>query len=152
MDNVADGIIALDGRGVVISFSRSAEAIFGYRRDEVLGRTADMLILTGPSDGDHALALILGAGKGPSEDRELMARRKSGEVIPIDLATSQVDFEGETLHILTVRDITLRKQTEETIRSLAYHDPLTGLPNRLLFHDRLSQAIERARAIASSWP
>jgi diguanylate cyclase (GGDEF)-like protein len=41
--------------------------------------------------------------------------------------------------------MTGRRQTEETLRSLAYHDPLTGLPNRLLFHDRLSQAIERAR-------
>ena len=44
-----------------------------------------------------------------------------------------------------MRDLTGRQQTEETLRSLAYHDPLTGLPNRLLFHDRLAQAIERAR-------
>jgi diguanylate cyclase (GGDEF)-like protein len=73
-----------------------------------------------------------------------MARRKSGELVPIELAASQVSFNRETLHILTVRDVTLRKQTEETIRSLAYHDPLTGLPNRLLFNERLTQAIERA--------
>jgi diguanylate cyclase (GGDEF)-like protein len=47
--------------------------------------------------------------------------------------------------VLVVRDVTGRRQTEETLRSLAYHDPLTGLPNRLLFYDRLAQAIERAR-------
>ena len=79
-----------------------------------------------------------------------MARRKGGEVIPIEVAASHVSFNGDTLHILTVRDITVRKQTEETMRSLAYHDPLTGLPNRLLFHDRLAQAIERARRAAGS--
>ena len=44
-----------------------------------------------------------------------------------------------------VEDITERKRSEETIRQMAYYDPLTGLPNRLLFHDRLRQAIVRAR-------
>ena len=47
--------------------------------------------------------------------------------------------------VLVVRDLTSRQQTEETLRSLAYHDPLTGLPNRLLFHDRLG-AGDRAGA------
>ena len=75
----------------------------------------------------------------------MMARRKGGEVIPIELAASEVFFNGDVLYILTIRDITVRKHTEETIRNLAYHDPLTGLPNRLLFNDRLTQAIERAR-------
>jgi diguanylate cyclase (GGDEF)-like protein/PAS domain S-box-containing protein len=140
MDNVADGIVVLDNDGVIVSFSRPAEAIFGYRRSEVIGRTAAMLILPGPGE-----AGLLGGDNAPGETRETMARRKSGEVIPIELAASHVRFNGDTLHILTVRDITLRKQTEETIRSLAYHDPLTGLPNRLLFNDRLTQAIERAR-------
>ncbi len=145
MDNVADGIIVLDNHGIIVSFSRPAEAIFGYRRSEVIGRTAGMLILPGPGEAGQALDLVLGSGNVPGEIRETMARRKSGEVIPIELAASHVSFNGDTLHILTVRDITLRKQTEETIRSLAYHDPLTGLPNRLLFNDRLTQAIERAR-------
>jgi diguanylate cyclase (GGDEF)-like protein/PAS domain S-box-containing protein len=145
MDNVADGIVVLDNQGVIVSFSRPAEAIFGYPRSEVIGRTAGMLILPGPGDAGQALDLLLGSGSAPGETRETMARRKSGEVIPIELAASHVRFNGDTLHILTVRDITLRKQTEETIRSLAYHDPLTGLPNRLLFNDRLTQAIERAR-------
>jgi GGDEF domain-containing protein len=43
------------------------------------------------------------------------------------------------LYILTIRDITLRRHTEQTIRNLAYHDPLTGLPNRLLFNDPLTR-------------
>jgi PAS domain S-box-containing protein len=117
MDNVADGIVVLDNQGVVVSFSRPAEAIFGYRRSEVIGRTAGMLILPSPGEPGQALDLVLGSGNVPGEVRETMARRKSGEVIPIELAASQVSFNGDTLHILTVRDITLRKQTEETIRT-----------------------------------
>jgi diguanylate cyclase (GGDEF)-like protein/PAS domain S-box-containing protein len=143
MDNVADGIVALDGRGHIVSFSRSAETIFDYGRDEVLNRPGDVLVVLG--DGDSLLDLAKGTAALPGESRELMARRKGGDLIPIELAASVVSFNGDILYILTLRDITLRKRTEETIRNLAYHDPLTGLPNRLLFNDRLTQAIERAR-------
>ncbi len=48
---------------------------------------------------------------------------------------------GETLHLAVTRDITQRKQMEERIRQLAFYDPLTNLPNRRLFNDRLSQAM-----------
>ncbi|MGH6944847.1 MAG: PAS domain S-box protein, partial [Geminicoccaceae bacterium] len=144
MDHVADGIVALDGRGAIVAFSGSAEVIFGYRRDEVLSRGAEIIVVQGPQAGG-VMDLVIAASKQPRANRETLARRKGGEVFPIELAASDLTSNGDTLYILTVRDITLRKQTEETVRNLAYHDPLTGLPNRLLFNDRLSQAIERAR-------
>ncbi|MGH6912306.1 MAG: putative bifunctional diguanylate cyclase/phosphodiesterase, partial [Geminicoccales bacterium] len=144
MDHVADGIVALDGRGAIVAFSGSAEVIFGYRRDEVLSRGAEIIVVQGPQAGG-VMDLVIAASKQPRANRETLARRKGGEVFPIELAASDLTSNGDTLYILTVRDITLRKQTEETGRNLAYYDPLTGLPNRLLFNDRLSQAIERAR-------
>ncbi len=145
LDHVADGIVTLDARGVVVSFSRSAEAIFGYARDEIVGRGIDVLVVRGAGRDGDALELIRATAKLPGSTREMLARRKGGEVIPIELTPSEVFFNGDMLYILTIRDITVRKRTEETIRNLAYHDPLTGLPNRLLFNDRLTQAIERAR-------
>ena len=145
MDHVADGIVTLDTRGMIVSFSRSAEAIFGYRRDEIVGSGVDALIVRGAGGDGDALDRVTATAKLPGGTREMMARRKGGEVIPIELAASEVFFNGDVLYILTIRDITVRKHTEETIRNLAYHDPLTGLPNRLLFNDRLTQAIERAR-------
>src|SRR5690606_23163018 len=54
MDHVADGIVVLDNHGIVVSFSRPAEAIFGYRRTEVIGRTAEMLFLPGPGGAGQA--------------------------------------------------------------------------------------------------
>ena len=65
--------------------------------------------------------------------------------MPVEVESSVAEQRERRMIVLVVRDLTGRRQTEETLRSLAYHDPLTGLPNRLLFHDRLSQAIERAR-------
>ncbi len=145
MDNVADGIVTLDHRGEIVSFSRSAEIIFGYRAEEVIGQGVDLLVVPGTRGSGSALDRIIAAAKIPGDSSEIMARRKAGEVIPIELAVSEVRFNGDNLYILTIRDITVRRYTEETIRNLAYHDPLTGLPNRLLFNDRLNQAIERAR-------
>ena len=76
---------------------------------------------------------------------ELTIRRRSGELVPVEVESGFALQRGRQMIVLVVRDLTGRRQTEETLRSLAYHDPLTGLPNRLLFHDRLSQAIERAK-------
>jgi diguanylate cyclase (GGDEF)-like protein/PAS domain S-box-containing protein len=144
MDHGADGIIAIDGRGAIVSLSRSAEALFGYSQDELVGRGVAEIILPG-ADGGDLLELVVAANGEARESREMLARLQSGQVVPIELSAGDVILHGETLYILTVRDIALRRQTEDAIRDLAYHDPLTGLPNRLLFNDRLSQAIERAR-------
>jgi diguanylate cyclase (GGDEF)-like protein/PAS domain S-box-containing protein len=145
MDQIADGIVTVDTRGVIVSFSRSAETIFGHRRDEIVGRRIDALLVSGSRGDGDALDRIRAAAKLPGGTREIMARREGAELIPVELAASEVVFNGDVLYILTIRDITVRTQTEEAIRNLAYHDPLTGLPNRLLFNDRLAQAIERAR-------
>ena len=143
MNSVADGIVLLDPEGTVTWLSDSAEAIFDYPRDAAVGASVDLLLPPAPPapavlDRLHGLA-------GRAEPFEVLIRRRSGELIPVEVAPSVVEQDGRRMIVLVVRDITVRQQTEETLRSLAYHDPLTGLPNRLLFHDRLSQAIERAR-------
>jgi diguanylate cyclase (GGDEF)-like protein/PAS domain S-box-containing protein len=145
MDDVADGIVALDRRGVIVSFSRSAEAIFGYRENEIVGRSVAIVVVSDPRADSDPLDRILAAAKLPGRAGELVARRKGGQLIPIGVSASETFFNGHVCYILTIRDVTIRRRTEETIRNLAYHDPMTGLPNRRLFNDRLNQAIERAR-------
>ena len=145
MDDVADGIVALDRRGVIVSFSRSAEAIFGYRENEIVGRSVAIVVVSDPRADSDPLDRILAAAKLPGSAGELVARRKGGQLIPIGVSASETFFNGHVCYILTIRDVTIRRRTEETIRNLAYHDPMTGLPNRRLFNDRLNQAIERAR-------
>ena len=144
IESVSDGIITLDAEATIVWLSRSAEVIFDYPGEAAVG--ASLGLFLAPSAGDpRALIESLLAAAGPGRQRELSARRRSGELITIEAEATALDQEGRRIVILTVRDITVRRQTEETLKSLAYHDPLTGLPNRLLFHDRVSQGIERAR-------
>ena len=101
-------------------------------------------VVVGGSRADgNPLERILAAATLPAGVGELVARRKGGQLIPIGVSASEVTLNGQVCYILTVRDVTIRRRTEETIRNLAYHDPLTGLPNRRLLNDRLNQAIER---------
>jgi diguanylate cyclase (GGDEF)-like protein/PAS domain S-box-containing protein len=150
IDSVADGIVTLDADGTIAWLSRSAEAIFDYPREAVVGGSLGLLLGPGAGDPRAVVEGLLAAppeGPGPGRPRELNARRRSGEPIAIEAEATAIDQGGRRMVILAVRDITVRRQTEETLKSLAYHDPLTGLPNRLLFHDRVSQGIERARRL-----
>src|SRR5208337_3481301 len=69
--------------------------------------------------------------------------RKNGEEFPVQLTSLAVRCsDGRCLGIVTTcEDITIRKETEKKIHRLAYYDPLTGLPNRGMFLDRLHQAL-----------
>ena len=143
MNSVADGIVLLDPEGTINWLSRSAETIFDYPRDAAIGRRSTCSCRCRRNG-----AAASGASAGPRPGGvplELTLRRRSGELVPVEVESSVVEQRGRRMIVLVVRDLTGRRQTEETLRSLAYHDPLTGLPNRLLFHDRLAQAIERAR-------
>ena len=143
MNNVADGIVLLDPDGTITWLSRSAEAIFDYPRDAAIGAGIDLLLPPGGEPGPGLLErLRTPPGRMPLE---LTLRRRSGELVPVEVEASVAEQRERRMIVLVVRDLTSRQQTEETLRSLAYHDPLTGLPNRLLFHDRVAQAIERAR-------
>lgn len=145
VDNMADGVLAVGPSGLVEWVSRSAETIFELGPGEAMGRPIDRIVLGAPEGGPAGVALLARLAETPGEPHELLGRLKGGEAVPIEVAVNGYSEAGRRTFVLTVRDITLRKQTEETLRNLAYHDPLTGLPNRLLFNDRLTQAIERAK-------
>ncbi|MBI5918630.1 MAG: PAS domain S-box protein [Nitrosomonadales bacterium] len=148
LDNVFDGVVTIDERGLVDSFNKSAERIFGYDASEVIGRNISML-MPEPHRTAHdsyvrnyletAQSKIVGIG------REVVGRRKDGRLFPLDIAVSEVEEGGVRRFIGVVRDITERKSVEERMNHLAHYDALTDLPNRALFDDRLSQALVIAR-------
>jgi diguanylate cyclase (GGDEF)-like protein/PAS domain S-box-containing protein len=71
-------------------------------------------------------------------------RKKDGTVFPVEITNAIFVSRGREKVIGMVRDITERMRAEETIRRLAYYDALTGLPNRVLFDDRLNRAMVQA--------
>ncbi len=73
---------------------------------------------------------------------EVTGRRRDGTTLPEEISLTAIDGGGV---VLVVRDVTERTYAEEQIKHLAYHDALTGLPNRLLFKDRLAVALSHAQ-------
>ena len=122
VDNVIDGIVTIDERGIVLSFNRAAEKLFGYAADEVLGRNVNML-MPEPFRSQHDNYVrhyvetgerrIIGIG------REVVGQRRDGTTFPMDLAVSEFHVEGVRYFTGIVRDITERKVLEEELRQRA---------------------------------
>jgi diguanylate cyclase (GGDEF)-like protein/PAS domain S-box-containing protein len=118
--------------------------LFGYSRDEAVGRTAFELDIWVEPDG-RSLFVAEVRKRGAAKDFETRFRKKSGAIIDALLSADVIDIAGEAHLIVPILDITDRKRAEERIQQLATRDALTGLPNRLLLNDRLSLAISHAQ-------
>jgi len=147
MDTVADAIISCDQNGTIESFNMAAEGIFGYKADEIVGKSIGLLM---PDQVDQKPVSVLDRAVdqtkkwGGLTDEDSRARRKDGTVFPSDISVSTLDTGQRRIYIAVVRDVTQRKRAEERLQFLATRDPLTGLPNRALFQVRLEQAINKA--------
>jgi diguanylate cyclase (GGDEF)-like protein/PAS domain S-box-containing protein len=149
VDNMAEGVITMDEQGLIESFNRSAEAIFGYPAAAVLGKNVDILVARA-ADVKHnerlgqylngAKAKVIGQGA-----REVMARHQQGHSFPIDLSVSEMMIGGRRVFCGIVRDITERAAQKAILEHQATHDSLTGLPNRYMCQDRMQQMITRSR-------
>lgn len=146
IENIEDGYYEVDLAGNLTFFNESMRRIMGYDADELLG-----LNYRDYSDDENAHKAflifndILRTGV-PVDRYECGIFRKDGASRTLEMSASLIrDAEGNPTGFRgVVRDITDRKRAEEAIREMAYHDTLTGLPNRQLFTDRLEMALARA--------
>ena len=119
MDTVIDGIITIDESGIVQSFNKSAERIFGFEAHEVLNKDLSMLMPDSYASkhGDYIKAYQqTGHAAAIGSVREMVARRKDGSEFPVELAISELKHDGRSLFIGVVRDITDRKAAEEQLQ------------------------------------
>ncbi len=124
MANVGTAIIVIDAEGEIELCNHSAEHLFGYSTGTLTGINIISLI-------EEPFFLQIG-------------KRKNGERFALDIDLNEIHASGRKLFITCLYDLTEQKIKEERLIHLAYHDPLTELPNRLLFMDRLAQTIARA--------
>jgi diguanylate cyclase (GGDEF)-like protein/PAS domain S-box-containing protein len=139
-----NGIAISDLQGNLTYVNPSFLEMWGYDDEkEVLGRSA----LQFWQQTEEAAETMRSVQEEGGWIGELVGLRKDGEIFDVQLSASVVvDDEGRPLCMMgSFVDITERKRAEETIKQLAYHDHLTGLPNRVLFNDRLKPALAQAR-------
>ena len=144
VDNMADGVITVDDRGVMESFNNAATGMFGYPAAEAVGQALTMLMpdpLHGMHDRYLQQHLSTGEARMAGTPREVEGRRRDGSTFPVSIALSKITRTGQTTFIGIVRDLTQHHRDMEEIRRLAFYDALTGLPNRRLLMDRLRQAL-----------
>ncbi len=145
-ENAVEGIFQISPEGRYLSANPAMAVIFGYDSPEELVAALSQMSPYVESMRRETFLEVM-EELGQVQGFESQVRRKSGRIIWIsENARKVVDLTGKTLHYEGfVEDITLRKEAESRLVHQAFHDPLTGLPNRLLFLDHLRMAMDRAR-------
>jgi PAS domain S-box-containing protein len=120
LDTVVEGIITIDESGFVKSFNPGAERIFGYRREEMLGRKIDTL-MPAPyrAEHDRYIKNYLDTGKKKiiGIGREVVGLRKDGTLFPMDLSVGEMRFGARRMFVGVTRDISERKRADEELKS-----------------------------------
>ncbi len=144
-ETTAEGIFIMDAEHRIISVNPAFGSITGYSVEEALGYDPGEL-LHARRHSDQFYSRLENTTGGYWQD-ETYCRRKNGEVFPAFESVNVVrNPEGRVTHYAAIfSDLATIRRAESQLNHLAHHDPLTGLPNRLLFSDRLDQALERAR-------
>lgn len=137
------GIAITDERERILRVNPAFTRITGFTIDEARGRTMAELLRSGRHGPVFYAAIHAALAREHHWQGEIWNRRKSGEIYPQWLSITAVcDEQGQTTNYVAVfTDITEKKRADETIRSLAFFDPLTKLPNRRLLRDRIHEAI-----------
>ena len=146
IENTMEGLLVTDLEGNIQMVNPAFSAITGFAAPEVLGKNP-RLLKSGRHDAEFYAQMWRDLVDKGQWQGEIWNRRKSGEAYPQWLTiTAIADSRQRTAHYLGMfHDITNLKQSQAWIERQAYHDPLTGLPNRLLLGDRLQMALARAQ-------
>lgn len=144
--NATEGILITDVKGTILAVNPAFSQITGYSAEEVLEKTPKLLN-SGVHDEEFYQTMWRNIRENGSWRTEIYNRKKSGEVVPLRVTVNSVkNTNGEVLSYIAIyTDLTRLQEAEKQLAYLAYHDPLTGLPNRSLFKDRIKQTLSHAR-------
>ena len=145
VENANDAIVVAQD-GEITFVNRKAELMSGYAVSDLTGR--QFVEFIHPEDREivysrHMVGLRTDGGRGMIYPFRIIT--KAGGTVWVEINPVSIAWQGKPATLNLLSDITEKKQAERQIIHLAYHDPLTDLPNRMLFNDRLSVALSQAR-------
>jgi len=146
-----EGVIIADYHGKVLMANRSFHEITGFLPEDIIGK--DVRVFHSDSHDRNLFRKIFKAIASSCKwEGEVWNRRQNGQIRLHRLSVVGIrSGDGDLTHSIGfLSDITAQREEEDRMRRLAFHDPLTGLPNRMLFHDRLDQALRGAKRSNSS--
>jgi diguanylate cyclase (GGDEF)-like protein/PAS domain S-box-containing protein len=144
-ENTTDGAFITDAKGYLVAVNRAFIDISGYSEEELIGQNPRLW--KSDRHNQEFYDAVWSALREKGQWRgEIWNRRKNGDVYPAWMTISAIrDHHGDTINYATIlSDITVIKESQERLEHLAHHDPLTNLPNRLLFNARLRHALQHA--------
>jgi len=147
-DACSDVVVLIDGEGIIHYVNPAALEVFGRGAAELTGGPLSALQpprLADSGQGTLTDDALQPRPLGRADTTEAVGWHREGRTLPIEATFNNVVLDGRRVVVGFLRDITERKEAEQRIRYMAGHDPLTGLPNRALLKDRLTQAIADAR-------
>jgi diguanylate cyclase (GGDEF)-like protein/PAS domain S-box-containing protein len=146
LEQTADTVTITDRNGLIEYVNPAFTATTGFRIDEAIGKRPS-LVKSGKQGSEFYRHLWQTILRGEVFSEVFVNRNKDGALYYEEKTITPLkNAAGEITHfVATGRDITERMQTQERLQFLAHHDPLTELPNRALFLDRLKQSLARAR-------
>ncbi|SHN17952.1 PAS domain S-box-containing protein/diguanylate cyclase (GGDEF) domain-containing protein [Pseudomonas asturiensis] len=132
------------GTGRYVEVNDGFCRLTGYSAPEVLGKTVHEIgIWTDTDQRQHMIDQLHETGR--VHHREMAGRNKNGDPLTLDVSAEFITLNDTACLLMNARDIGLLKSAQAQIQHLAYHDSLTGLPNRALLMDRLSQQLSLLR-------
>ena len=151
----AEAIVVADERLHVILFNPTAEAIFGCTAAEAIGAGVERFIPQRLREAWRQYMAGVSAGAGFSaggssvirmgDHAEIFGLRANGEEFPLEVSLARITHGGKPLYSAVLNDISARRRDEARLNALANYDPLTSLPNRALFHQRLQRSLVHAQ-------
>ncbi len=147
LENIEDGYYEVDLKGELKFFNESLCKISGFSRKELMGTKTRQYVNKDTLKKISGVAREIYQTGDPKKHTDFQILCKDGFKKHIEISSSLIrDFSGKPIGFRGIaRDIDERKKAESTIFHMAYHDTLTGLPNRMLFNDRLNMVISTAQ-------
>lgn len=145
-DNSIEGIVLTDRNVRIQEVNKTFTEVTGYEPSDVIGKTPSML-KSGYHDRDFYNEMWASLKRSGMWQGQIYNRRKNGEVYPEWLSIYSIkNKDGEVINYIGLfSDLTEKRMTQEQIHQLTHYDALTGLPNRLLFMERLKQSLVISR-------